>query len=457
MALLFEYGNWESIRNKDALKLMLQNIWQQLRSINTDLDIEEAENDNRYQPFLQFDNSLVKANNFVGFIQNECEIIEIYPKVFRNEADASHKKALMLQHIFYWFSYCRRWAFPFNIVSLDTQEIDEFPELIINLFASQFLETVSRQPLTMYQPSEDVFQTPKGSINFKRYINNNFTHGNYQNLDCDYEPFLFDNSVNRIIKYCTRILLNQTRFHENQRILQELIFILDEVEDLPFSFHDLERVSINPFFEDYSMVMSNCSLILSQKLYSNNSYDLSQWFMLFPMEYIFEDFFAGFLESRFQKHWQVKYQKSDMFLAVNEYGKNVFNMQHDIFLISKEYPELKIIVDTKYKLRDKKFKDDLKKGVAQNDLYQMVSYAFRRGCTNLIIVYPNLSDTLNPPDTFEIVSGFETHVKLNVTALEIPFWSFSDFGNLEIRLEQVITELLLHSINMHISSSSILN
>jgi len=88
------------------------------------------------------------------------------------------------------------------------------------------------------------------------------------------------------------------------------------------------------------------------------------------------------MESRISKIGKV--------LARNEDGKNVFNMQHDIFLTSKEHPDLKIIADTKYKLRDSNFKIDPKKGIAQNDLYQMVSYAFKRGCTDIMLFTQSL-------------------------------------------------------------------
>jgi 5-methylcytosine-specific restriction enzyme subunit McrC len=281
--------------------------------------------------FLQFDGNSIRAKNYVGFIQNGAEIIEIYPKVFKSNDTAIGSKELMLKHIFYWFRYCRKWRFPFSQASLDTSETTEFPELIINLIANQFLEAVANQPLTMYQELEEAMQTPRGSINFKRYITNSISYGNYQSIECDYEPFLFDNKVNRAIKYCSRLLLNQTRFYENQKILQDVIFILDEVDDLPCSVHDIEKISINSFFEEYKLVLDSCKLILNQQLYSNNTYDLSQWCLLFPMEYIFEDFLAGFLETWFSKDWKVHYQKSDMYLAETSEGNNVFNMQHDIF------------------------------------------------------------------------------------------------------------------------------
>ena len=257
-------------------------------------------------------------------------------------------------------------------------------------------------------------------------------------MECDYEPFLFDNKVNRVIKFCSRLLLNQTKFHENQRMLQEVIFILDEVDDLPCTVYDIEKITINSFFEDYSILMDSCKLILNQQLYSSNTYDLSQWCLLFPMEYIFEDFLAGFLETWFSKNWHVHYQRSEKYLAINSDGKKVFNMQHDIFLTAKDETKRKIIIDTKYKLREFDYKNDPKKGISQSDLYQMVSYAFRRGCTDIILVYPNLSENLQIPDNFEIISGFEGKERVNVTAMEIPFWSLTDFKELDNKLNETI-------------------
>lgn len=317
MVTLFEYGKWEPVLNHLALRSFLQDIWQNRHSKEEETETSEAETDSRYQPFLQFDGNQIRAKNYVGFIQDGENTIEIYPKVFRHLGENNDEyKSLMLKHVFYWFSYCRRWRFPFSQAYLGSQEIGQFPELIINLIANQILETVSSQPLTMYQEVEEAMQIPRGAINFKRYIGNSLSRGNFHNIECDHEPFLFDNKVNRVIKYCSRLLLDQTGFYENQRILQEIIFLLDEVEDVPCTIHDAEKLSINPFFEGYSLLLDSCKFILSHQLYSNSLYNLSQWCLLFPMEYIFEDFLAGFLERWFSNQWHVHYQKSDMFLAV---------------------------------------------------------------------------------------------------------------------------------------------
>lgn len=450
MTLMFEFGSWEAVADRSGLKLQLYELWQQYSPSENEVEFEGSEdhqNGSFYQPFLQFDGNKIRARNYVGFIQNDRDLIEIYPKVFKKIPDIHLKKELMLRHIFFWFSYCRKWRFPFNFTSLDTLEIENFPELIINLIANQFVETISSQPLTMYHPVEECLQTPKGSINFKRYITNSFTRGNFHQIECDYEPFLFDNKVNRIIKYCSRLLMNLTKFSENLRILQEVVFILDEVDDTPCTLADVERISLNSFFDDYSNLMNACRLILSQQLYSSNSYDFSQWCLLFPMEYIFEDFLAGFLQRNFSTQWTVEYQKSDEYLVNTP---KAFKMQHDIVLTAKDGTNRKLIIDTKYKLRSDDFKSDKKRGVSQSDLYQMVSYAFKRGVTDIVLVYPNISEIINPPDNFEIISGFEINEVLNITAIELPFWSLANFSDLEKTLNDKLNRLLSFSVEVEL-------
>lgn len=431
MPLLFEYGEWKTVSNAQILKRFLLDVWHKKHFNDDEIEQNEDEKDKNYQPFLKFDGNQIRANNFVGFIQNNDELIEIYPKVFRNDSDNIERKDLMLRHIFYWLDYCRKWRFPFTNTNLETVETESFPELIINLIAKQFLETVSNQPLNLYQPLEESLFSPKGSINFSRYITKSLTLGKFHSIECDYEPFLFDNKVNRIIKYCSRLLMNRTKLHENMRILQEVVFILDEVEDTICQPHDAEMILLNPFFEDYSKVLDSCQLILNQQLYSTNSYDFSQWCFLLPMEYIFEDFLAGFLKEKFSQKWKIEYQKSNLTLSDNP---KTFQMQHDIFLTSKTNSEQKIIIDTKYKIRAANYKTDIKKGISQNDLYQMVSYAFKRGINEVILVYPNITENINPPYKFEISSGFDSNKKIYVTAIEIPFWSINDFENLDDKL-----------------------
>jgi len=437
MNFLFEYGEWATVDRPSDLKKLLKDTWDRQLATFSELKVADSDEENSYQPFIQFDGNKIRAKNFVGFIQNGEELIEIYPKVFRK--DNCDNKALMLRHVFFWFSYCRKWRFPFNQANLDDDNIDRFPELIIHLIAKQIFDTVSTQPLMQYQMLEETMATPRGSINFGRYIKNGFSRGYFHQVDCDYEPFLFDNKVNRIIKYCARILLAQSRLNENIHLLQDSLYILDEVDDITCSAEDINQIALNSFYQDYSLLMDSCKLVINQHIYSNNNYDLSQWCLLFPMEYIFEDFIAGFLEHHFSDKWIVHYQKSDQYLSNDP---RVFNMQQDIFLISKEDENRKIIIDTKYKIRDDYFKNDPKKGIQQSDMYQMVSYACKRGCTEVFLFYPNISEFVNESDTFNIKTGFDISDVIKVTAIEVPFWSIENLKFLEVKLIDQLTNTI---------------
>lgn len=448
MTLLFEYGEREKQSDITSLEKKIRDIWINRKTDGVDTITTEDESDDRYQPILQLYNDEVRAKNYVGFIQDEKNLIEIYPKVFRNYFKGvkphDNEKNIMLRHVFYWINYCDRWRFPFSQASLANVDFKSFPELIIYLIANQFLDVVSTQPISLYQYTEEPLSAPKGAINFKRYINNSLSHGKYHQMECDHEPFLFDNVLNRAIKYCSRILMQQTKRQECQRILEEVVFILDEVEDVNCSIRDLDNIHINSHYEQYLLVIDTCKIILNQKLYSSSSCEILQWNLLFPMEYIFEDFLAGFIKDEFSGKWDVCPQESKDCLAKNEEGTNVFQMRHDILITSKDESKRKIIIDTKYKIRPDNFKADLKRGIDQGDLYQMVSYALRSGCTELVLVYPNISESQNDPDYFRISSELDRDSNINITAIEIPFWSMtSGIDVLKNKLRMVIGNYIL--------------
>lgn len=438
----FEFGKLFHLSNRNLLEKYLIEIWQR-HVLNEDYEIENSE-DNLKQSFFSFDGNQAKARNYIGFVQTEDCHIEIYPKVFKKMAETEENKKLFLQHIFYWFDYCQKWKFPFTNVNLDLFNEIEFPELIINLMAEQILGVISNTPVSLYQEVEESFIIPRGKINFNRYIARGLTNGNPHTLECDYEPLLFDNTLNRVIKYVTRILERRAKFDDTKQKLNEIVFILDEVEDMPCTVNDLNSIKLNSFFFEYRYVIDICRMVLEQQIYSNEHYEQSQWCLLFPMEYIFEDFVAGFLEAHFSDKWEVHPQKSELNLSTDP---PAFQMRHDILLTLRANKTKQIIVDTKYKLRHPSFKEDPKKGIAQSDMYQMTSYAMRRGCKQVLLLYPNYSEIPLPSDRFTIKSGFSNALdEINVIAAEIPFWSMNHFNKerLDNELKKTFSQLLNH-------------
>lgn len=448
MIRLYEFDEWENynLRSFTALEQQLLSIWQTRKKAEDAQEVLENEQEEiaqkeDFQPFLDFHfKKGIRARNWVGFIQTDRELIQIFPKVFKS---GKWDNNVMLQHIFFWMNYVARWRLPHCKANLDTNEIDSFPELMIYIFGSFFKEILEEKPLSLYQMEEATMQMPRGSINFPRYISRSLSTGQWHNLECDHEPFMYDNALNRIIKYCTRLLAQQTQLDINKSLLNDVLFLLDEVEDIPCTIKDVETVKLNPFFEEYREALNHCRTIIGQQMYSSFSYDNDQWTMLFPMELLFESFITGFIEEHFSKEWLVQPQKSEMHLVNNPEG---FRMKHDIYLEQKSDSRCKIIIDTKYKLRDSS-------GVAQTDLYQMVAYAVKRDCRNMILMYPCALERLKAHkiEHFTInIPNDNAKNPVKIYIMDVPFFSK------EFQPEKLTTALktCVHAMLIAIKNSS---
>lgn len=438
--MLFEYSAFQPLGkfHRKKLESFLQQVWKDRYLAYAAELLEESsvpDEEKQYQPFLKFDGNEFRTQSFIGFIQQEGETIEIYPKVFKREPSIS--KALVLDHIFYWFSYCSKLYFPVLEAALDRRDADTLPELLIWHFANYTAEVIATQPYSQYEEVAEVLYSPKGRIDFSAYIRNGVTTGNYHHIDCVHEPFMYDNTLNRVIKYVCRLLQNSVSLPSTQSLLQQITFQLDEVEDVPCSSSDLDAVSLNPLFTEYAPIIEWCRRILDQQLYSSNTYDSLHWALLLPMEYVFEDFITGFVRKHFGSDYNVHAQKSDLYLSASP---KAFQMQHDILLEHRKTGE-RIIIDSKYKPRWDLNQADKKQGVAQSDMYQMVSYAYRRGCSNVILLYPNTSEKLAETCTFSIPAG-SGGSNINIKVCEVPFWSSSDWRRVEKDLKDTLTKVL---------------
>jgi 5-methylcytosine-specific restriction enzyme subunit McrC len=113
--MLFEFShNTLAPGQHKPLEDCLQKVWEnRLFAYSPEYKWEAEKEDKpvQKQPFLKFDGDCYKTQNFIGFIYHEGSCIEIYPKVFKHLGH--DKKDLMIQQVFYWFSYCSKLNFPF--------------------------------------------------------------------------------------------------------------------------------------------------------------------------------------------------------------------------------------------------------------------------------------------------------------------------------------------------------
>ena len=388
MINLFEYQNKVDIQaSLDGLEGFLDEIW---NSREKNSFYSENGNDKiESQRFLQFihKSNELKSNKYVGVIHYQGEKINLFPKIFfdsdKNYTDAIEEQITEINqihnHILWWLSYCRKIKFPNYQTSLGSAKSDFF-EVLIYLFSKYTRELLNSSIYQQYEEVSRELSFIKGRLNTNEYINENLSKGKWHKLNCTYDAFVFDNEFNRIIKHVTTLLFNVTSNLDNKKNLREILFILDEVSDERATAEQCSRISFNPMFGEFETVRDYCLLFLTNCVSFDYKNDLKLFAFLLPMDYVFEDFIFGFIDKELE-YVTTKAQRSDTYL---DEGK-AFNLKPDLWL---KTDHKSLIADTKYKIVYSDEKDP-KKGISQNDLYQMLAYAVRFEVNEIILFYPN--------------------------------------------------------------------
>ena len=440
---LFEYQNREKLPvDNESFKNFLNEIWKSriTESLIKDKDSGFYQQRSEQQKFISFqEDNYFKCQNYVGVIKYQDQTINLLPKIFyiKDKLYSSKEIQAIHNHILWWLSYCNKFKFPKSVLSLSYQKSNLF-EVLVYLFARFTRDLFST---TLYQSFEEVSNENrfmKGRMDIGPY-SKNISKGRWQVLSCTYDSFEYDTLFNRIVKYVTKLLLMNTENLENKNLLREVLFILEDVEDINATYEDCARVNVNPMFNEMNIVMDYCKIFLKNSVIQYFNNQIRVFAFLLPMEYIFEDFIYGFIDNNFPE-LNAKQQESSEFLAkVN--GRNIFQMKHDIIIKVNDEP---VIIDTKYKIVYPNMEyEDVKFGVAQSDIYQMISYAVRRNAKDIKMFYPGtLTESAYEQNElqFEVIDKFsDTKILISVIKLPIIKSDWSNFSP-ELKLENNFAE-----------------
>lgn len=405
---LYEYRNYLPLAElPPGLEAYLQTIWEQRPRTPGLFGAGPAKSTR--QRYLEFfvdarGHRTVRARNYVGLIQYQGHRIHLLPKVFYQGSSQPPPGSLeaIHAHLYWWLSYSERLQFPRSLASFSQAPAD-WLELLILLFAQYTHELLHRAQYQYYQEVEEELTTLRGRLNFADYVRNRAV-GRQQVLPCTFDSFQPDNRFNRILKNVVRRLHHFTRHSASRRLLDDMSFLLADVADQPACLADCDQVQLSPLFAEFNVVLAYCRFFLANHspLASTEAND-QVFALLLPTEKIFEDFVAGFLQRHFHSFFQVTSQASDLYLAqvASATGgppRQQFNLQHDI-LLRPHVPAgalaaAPVVIDCKYKTW--KLVNGLPdpEGIAQADMYQLVSYAIRRGSVQNHLFYP---DSLSQP------------------------------------------------------------
>lgn len=336
---------------------------------------------------------VIVAQNYVGVIETkDGRTIEILPKIHKANTDDSRRIFLgMLKYLK---------DTPFKETDFANLKTDKFPllEIFISMFLSEISKLVRKGVKADYVTISENVTYLKGSINWSQQIKQNLVHK--ERFFVHYDSYLRDRPENRLIKSALKFLKGKAKLLNNQRLINELLFVFDDVSESPDIKLDLLKIKTDRTMADYARVLKWVKIFFLNESFTpfkGNDIGLA---LLFPMERVFEDYVVAYLKKNFP-NLQFQSQKSDHWLVDNHNNSGKFRLRPDI--VVKIDDERTVIIDTKWKILDQNApsKNYL---ISQVDMYQMYAYGKKynqnnRRLISLIMVYPfteSLTDSLQP-------------------------------------------------------------
>ena len=146
---------------------------------------------------------------------------------------------------------------------------------------------------------------------------------------------------------------------------------------------------MNPLFEEYNIVLDYCKMFLSNCEVNNYSDDISIFSFLVNTESLFEDFIYGFID-RHKSSLHIKSIRKQVHGHLGtERDKITENFGVKLDYLIKMEDGREFIADAKYKQIYRENKADEKNyGISNGDIFQMISYSYRKNIDKVILLYP---------------------------------------------------------------------
>jgi 5-methylcytosine-specific restriction enzyme subunit McrC len=463
----YSWDNSDELKNisdintfSDDLENILDHIWADRKRFMPTENLY-YESSSKKQRFIDFKKNEIVPRNWIGTIHvrsnNEEYIINLLPKILfkPNYKYSSKETDCIFAHILWWLSGSDRQSYHTIESSFGAFESD-FLEILVYIFSSYTLEILSDCSYNYYETVFEETETVKGRIDFNSFVNN-YARGNIHKLPCLYDSFQFDNQFNRIVKYVSTLLKDFTRNNQTKRNLEEILFILDDVEFLSVIAEDCDKVVLNPIYTEFKTILDNCKLFLSSLSIYKWKDEFSVFALLIPSEKLFENFIYSTLkQNSIPQILNVSRSRPGRSHLVRQFPNtiaNKFTMVNDIVvkIVDKSY----IIFDTKYKkIYNTKFQDeeniDPVYNISQSDIYQMVSYAVGSGISDISLIYPELpfESQKSEMPIYEIVDEFNPNIIIRIYPFKVDI-VHDDILNMQLdgKLENIFEKTNQRLIN----------
>ena len=327
----------------------------------------------------------IKAASYVGVIKIGSLVVEILPKIGKDESVTSSALNLL-----YMLSFTKKLSVKALDVAPLTKTGNELLEVLIRLFATNLLSTIERNACKQYITTENNITFLRGKIQFGEHLRRNSIVKS--RFYTQFDEFSEDNPLNRALKYTAYLLANACRDSRTLKKLEQILSLLTEVSFTVISLHDLENIKLTRLNQEYEPLLNLCKLFISRSSVELSVGKISVFSLLFDMNELFEEFVGEFIRREFSTCYHaIRLQNPLRYLVQEKYINDQkkgskFQLRPDIVLYKRlEDKTPQLIIDTKYKLLEKQ---NGRESVSQSDMYQMYAYCQKYACPNCILLYP---------------------------------------------------------------------
>ena len=275
-------------------------------------------------------------------------------------------------------------------------------EIYISILLNLVAEVVRRGLRSNYVRVQAEASYLKGRLLVSRQLRKPHLHDKF----CiDYNEYLTNRPINRIIKAALLRVYKITRSSSNKRDARELLFAFDDIPASTDIYNDLQRVQLDRTMREYDHVLSWCKLILAGMGPFSAKGNFETLSILYPMERLFEDYVSHCLRRQlaelFPDATHLKAGASQHSLVASHQCKPMFRLKPDI-LITKGKEPLHVI-DAKWKLLNENARAKNYE-ISQMDMYQLFAYGRKymegQAERSLMLIYPKSPNFTKPLPPF---------------------------------------------------------
>jgi 5-methylcytosine-specific restriction enzyme subunit McrC len=401
---------------------------------------------------LQLGYRHLKATQFVGVLRLGDVTVQILPKIDYDpggDPEAAlesqlHRSAVQsaTRNLLHFLSYTQDIQVrEQDVASLLARRSDWF-EILTRLFAANLHREMKRGVERAYVRKEEALRVIKGRWQLERQLTQ---HPHVKHIfDVVYDEFLADTCLNRVFRFVVERLLLRTQDRQNQRLLRDLREWLSEVTKVGrICQADLEAVHFTRLNERFRPSFNLARLFIENRAFQLSTGLRRTFAFVFDMNRLFEEFVYRFIERNRRRvlpdRWhdlRITAKASDRSVYLAEKlpgGRRLFRLVPDI-LFSKRSGQPVLVVDAKYKQLDH---ESRQWGVSERDVYQMLAYTTRLGCSNTVLLYPRWVGAPEHPMTIEIVGQDNRLVIASVNLRQ----SLDEPNNLIREMRQIFEEV----------------